>query len=93
MSTKAHGDRIDDAIDGLGDAIAQGLVAEVEGQEINVANALAGIAKNLVSPNEMDRNMEAANVVDGLFAIARAIHHLAKAVDELDRKAGAADAH
>lgn len=32
------------------------------------------------SPNEFDRNGEVANVVDGLFAIARAIEHLAWAV-------------
>lgn len=37
----------------------------------------------LVSPNEADRNGENANVVDGLFAIARAVHHLARAVEHL----------
>ena len=31
----------------------------------------------LESPNEADRNGETANVVDGLFAIARALEHLA----------------
>jgi hypothetical protein len=31
------------------------------------------LKETLVSPNEHDRNLEAANVVDGLFAIARAI--------------------
>jgi hypothetical protein len=31
------------------------------------------IENALVSPNECDSNLEAANVVDGLFAIARAI--------------------
>jgi hypothetical protein len=30
------------------------------------------IRATLISPNESDRNLEAANVVDGLFAIARA---------------------
>lgn len=35
--------------------------------------------ETLISPNERDRNMEAANVVDGLFAIARAINRLAEA--------------
>ncbi len=39
----------------------------------------AGMASVFESPNELDRNGEAANVVDGLFAIARAIHHLAQA--------------
>ena len=40
------------------------------------------ILDTLISPNESDRNMEAANVVDGLFAIARAIHRLAEAVEQ-----------
>lgn len=35
----------------------------------------------LQSLNEYDSNGEAANVVDGLFAIARAIHHLAQATE------------
>ncbi len=34
------------------------------------------------SPNERDRNGEEANVVDGLFAIARAIHRLAVTLDK-----------
>lgn len=33
------------------------------------------------SPNELDRNLEPANVVDGLFAIARSIHHVARAIE------------
>ena len=37
------------------------------------------IAAGLVSPNETDTNGEPANVVDGLFAIARAIDRLAQA--------------
>jgi hypothetical protein len=36
----------------------------------------------LISPNEVDRNLEAANVVDGLFAIARAVNRLAIALAE-----------
>ena len=32
----------------------------------------------LISPNESDRNLEPANVTDGLFAIARAITFMAK---------------
>lgn len=39
------------------------------------------IERTLVSPNELDSNYEAANVVDGLYAIARAIHHLARAAE------------
>jgi len=36
----------------------------------------------LSTPNEMDSNGEPANVVDGLFAIARAIERLADKVAE-----------
>jgi len=39
------------------------------------------IAAGLISPNEADRNGEPANVVDGLFAIARAVHRLADTVE------------
>lgn len=60
------------------------------GRDTQIANAIWG---TLVSPNEMDRNMEAANIVDGLFAIARAIRthaasldHFTKALSEKDRE-------
>jgi hypothetical protein len=47
-------------------------------------DALAeAICATLASPNESDSNLEAANVVDGLFAIARAINHLATQVKYL----------
>ena len=36
-----------------------------------------------ISPNESDSNMESANVVDGLFAIARAIGSLAEAMKQV----------
>lgn len=46
-----------------------------------MSDALAkAVAETLQSPNESDRNGEVANVVDGLFAIARAIGSLAEAV-------------
>jgi hypothetical protein len=35
----------------------------------------------LISPNEADSNLEPANVVDGLFKIARAILRLAEAIE------------
>jgi hypothetical protein len=41
------------------------------------------IDRNFTSPNEWDRNGEEANVVDALAGIARAIHHLAEAVEGL----------
>jgi len=34
-----------------------------------------------VSPNEVDRNFEAANIVDGLFAISRSIRCLAEVLN------------
>ena len=39
------------------------------------------LLETLISPNESDRNLEAANVVDGLFAIARAINGLSQALN------------
>lgn len=44
-----------------------------------IANA---IHANFTSPNEPDKNLEAANVVDGLFAISRAINRLADAIEK-----------
>jgi hypothetical protein len=44
-------------------------------------NAIAkALMATLISPNECDSNWEAANAVDGLFAVARAIWGLAAAV-------------
>lgn len=39
------------------------------------------LLETLISPNEHDSNFEPANVVDALFAIARAIEHLAEAIN------------
>ena len=49
-------------------------------QTSKIASALYGV---LESPNESDSNMEAANVVDGLFAIARSLDRCAKAIHQL----------
>lgn len=38
------------------------------------------------SPNECDMNGEIANIVDGLFAISRGLHHIAESVDRLEKK-------
>ncbi len=47
-------------------------------------NAIAdALDRNLTSPNEADRNLESANVVDGLFAIARGLRHVANALEKL----------
>lgn len=48
--------------------------------------ALAGVIEaGTVSPNELDLNGEPANVVDGLFAIARAIRALADAIKDANK--------
>ena len=46
------------------------------------------IREVFISPNEEDRNSEPANVVDGLFAIARSLSAVA---ESLDRVAGVLD--
>lgn len=47
------------------------------------ANTASAIESCFISPNECDSNLESANVVDGLFAIARAISDLSKSIDKL----------
>lgn len=42
-----------------------------------------GLERVFISPNECDSNFENANVVDGLFAIARAVESLANAIKQL----------
>jgi len=51
----------------------------------------AALQSTLISPNESDSNLEPANVVDGLFAIARAIDHLADTIQS-ERKPAKAQA-
>jgi hypothetical protein len=43
----------------------------------DIANVIAEV---FISPNELDRNLEAANIVDGLFAISRSINYLADCI-------------
>lgn len=43
----------------------------------------AALRDTLISPNESDRNMEPANIVDGLFAIARGLDRVATAIERL----------
>ena len=45
---------------------------------------MADLGDLFVSPNESDRNGEPANVVDGLFAISRALKDVAKAIDQMN---------
>lgn len=48
----------------------------------------AAICRTLESPNELDRNLEPANVVDGFFEIARSIGALAGATEGLANAIG-----
>lgn len=60
---------------------------------MNAPETAEALYETLISPNESDSNLEAANVVDGLFFIGRAIARLAKAVEALrddERVAGRA---
>jgi len=49
--------------------------------EDRVANAIASVATNLTSGAEQDQDGDEANVVDGLFAIARALEKVAEAIE------------
>jgi hypothetical protein len=78
-----HGERttkelafIGTALENLGHAIAES--ADDTSKKITHA-----IESALISPNEMDRNLKAANMVDGLFAIARGLDHIATALKDL----------
>jgi hypothetical protein len=51
----------------------------VNGSRDPLVKAIERIAAEMSSPNECDRNWEPANMVDGLFDVARAIRFLAKA--------------
>ena len=51
-------------------------------KQVGNGSTASAIRETLVSPNECDRNLEAANVVDGLFAIARALDHVAVTIAE-----------
>ena len=59
--------------------IAQGEAVMTKINTDAIADALWGVFE---SPNEADSNFESANLVDGLFAIARAIDRLAHAVED-----------
>ena len=48
-----------------------------------LAKALSAV---FVSPNESDSNGEAANVVDGLYAIARSISWLAEVIEKMGKE-------
>jgi hypothetical protein len=49
---------------------------------MNKPDLIAGALRDvLISPIECDSNLEAANVVDGLFAIARALNRIAETIE------------
>jgi hypothetical protein len=50
---------------------------------MKVGSTADALMEVLVSPNEHDSNLEAANVVDGLFAIARGLDRIATSIDNL----------
>lgn len=54
---------------------------EVHHGALTIAEALRSLGSHLSSPNELDTNLEAANVVDGLYFIGRAINRLAAALE------------
>ena len=51
--------------------------------ERDVVKVLRWLASTFESINELDEQGEPTNVVDGLFAIARAIEHLASATEDV----------
>jgi hypothetical protein len=52
-------------------------------ERLDASNALRDA---LISPNECDANLEPANVVDGLFAIAPALVAVSKAIEGARRE-------
>ena len=49
---------------------------------MSTENIAQAIRDTLISPNEVDRNLEAANIVDALFAVARGLFAIAEAIKE-----------
>lgn len=47
---------------------------------------IKAIDRNFTSPNEMDSNLEQANIVDGLFVVARAIEKLTNVIKQNNDK-------
>jgi hypothetical protein len=69
-----------------GDALERGLRAIAESIYLGEDHPLFWVATAIksvfISPNERDRNMEPANVVDGLYAISRSLFGVADAIRE-----------
>jgi hypothetical protein len=64
-----------------GDGVERGLRAIAESLDLGEEHPVyRAIYANFTSPNEIDRNHEPANVVDGLFAVSRALHDIADAI-------------
>ena len=52
----------------------------------DLTKAIRSLANQFYSPNCHDSNFEPANVVDGLYMIAKSIFELADAVKEIGKK-------
>lgn len=46
------------------------------------SSTAAALHDTLISPNCLDSNLEPANVVDGLYAIANGLNHIAEAIGQ-----------
>jgi len=66
-------------------------MADNEQQSSDVNAVADALAMTLISPNEPDRNGEHANVVDGLFAITRALDRVAIALEKSNTRAARPD--
>lgn len=69
---EVHAPLVSDALNNISSSLA-----DLERPVEHISDA---ITSALTSPNEMDRNLEPANVVDGLFAIARGLQAVADAI-------------
>lgn len=69
---------VSSAVDGLVEALEDAIASGFMGLGLQHQQAIENC---FISPNEADSNWEAANVVDGLFAIARAIRAVSTSID------------
>jgi hypothetical protein len=56
----------------------------IRGEKMSVPILSEVLRAALILPNECDRNLEPANIVDGLFALARSLDRLARAMERND---------
>ena len=94
MESQTENNEIAAAIVEAGETIANatdtpdmtGVAEEIKGVVVELHHGIgetgSAIRRTLESPSECDNNGESANVVDGLFSIARSIDGLAGAIRE-----------